>query len=532
MRIFNILKNDYIRLFIKRESRVVLGKNNSTLWLLSVVLAVTFLAISFSNASLNYLSHKMEDPFINWVDIKNEYGEGNFIGLEYALDSDENKATYHYRDYQYDFYNTWMFFGRNSSNIQYLKCRFFEDLNIPLVEAILSEDNVIKDWRISDLSALDENSIGMILTHEAMKKLGYDEAPAYINLMMHHLSSSDGYGVSAAEYGFEVYDGFVEVPFPVLAVVDRLPGNVDLISTAYLNQQRWNDIVHPFNLAVHPEYADNLSYFITDNIDIKEFSKVVNLIANEIAGVKLDVDDKSFWTPEIINFRKGRFVVLDCYDEIDYEQWAAINKRIIEKFGDMNVYRVYAYEFCTYNLSTKAYLSVHFEDLDKLRDFENYVRDEFNVKIDMSQINAKENFNSVSTMGNILSALIIVFAIVCIILFIVNLLQSYFQKIKRNLGTFKAFGISNHDLISVYVLIMVGIVVAAIFISVSTTWLIQIVMHVCGVLKDGAFDYLSLWSAKTICSIVVIVVAAVVTVHRVMKRLLKATPGDLIYDRQ
>ena len=73
MRIFNILKNDYIRLFIKRESRVVLGKNNSTLWLLSVVLAVTFLAISFSNASLNYLSHKMEDPFINWVDIKNEY---------------------------------------------------------------------------------------------------------------------------------------------------------------------------------------------------------------------------------------------------------------------------------------------------------------------------------------------------------------------------------------------------------------------------------------------------------------------------
>ena len=87
-------------------------------------------------------------------------------------------------------------------------------------------------------------------------------------------------------------------------------------------------------------------------------------------------------------------------------------------------------------------------------------------------------------MGNILSALIIVFAIVCIILFIVNLLQSYFQKIKRNLGTFKAFGISNHDLISVYVLIMVGIVVAAIFISVSTTWLIQIVMHVCGKVKD------------------------------------------------
>ena len=135
-------------------------------------------------------------------------------------------------------------------------------------------------------------------------------------------------------------------------------------------------------------------------------------------------------------------------------------------------------------------------------------------------------------MGNILSALIIVFAIVCIILFIVNLLQSYFQKIKRNLGTFKAFGISNRDLISVYVLIMAGIIVTAIMISVSATWFIQIALHLCGILKDGVFDYLSLWSFKTVCSIVVIVVAAIVTVYRVMKSLLKATPGDLIYDRQ
>ena len=75
----DMLKNDYFRLFVKREGKVVLGKNNSNLWLLTAVLVATFLAISFSNASLKYLSYKMNDPFINWVDIKNEYGEGDFI---------------------------------------------------------------------------------------------------------------------------------------------------------------------------------------------------------------------------------------------------------------------------------------------------------------------------------------------------------------------------------------------------------------------------------------------------------------------
>jgi ABC-type antimicrobial peptide transport system permease subunit len=248
--------------------------------------------------------------------------------------------------------------------------------------------------------------------------------------------------------------------------------------------------------------------------------------------VSLDYDDSSFYLPEITPFREGSFIIIDSYDGLSYQDWAAINKRLLDEYGSQGLYRVYEYDFSEYTINEKAYLSVHFDDLDKLGDFETYVRETFNVKIDMTQINAKENFNAVSTMGNILSALIIVFAIICIILFIVNLLKSYFQKIKRNLGTFKAFGISNRDLISVYVLIMAGIVISAIVVSVSATWFVQGALHICGVLKDGVFDYLSLWSFKTVCSIFVIIVAAIFTVYIVMKDLLKATPGDLIYDRQ
>ncbi|MBO5419933.1 MAG: ABC transporter permease [Bacteroidales bacterium] len=527
MKMFDILKNDYFRLFVKREGKVVLGKNFSNLWLLTAVLTATFLAIAFSNGSLDYLSYKMDDPFINWVDIKNEYGEGDFYGLEYALDSEENKEKYHYSGYQGDFYTAMMFYGRTDDNVQYLKCRFFQDLNTPLVEKILEDDNVVRNWKVEDLAAVHPNTIGVVITEEAMKKLGYDKAPSFID----HQRWSEG--TDATEYGFDMPDeGFVRLPVPVLAVVKRLPGNVDLISGSYFYKQYNNDDTFPFYLCKE-NYARTLCYFIPSEVETAKVKAIVDKAASKLTEAEIVMDELSFYVPEIQPFRQGTFVVFDCYDDyLSYSSLKEINAAVMDSFKDNDVHRVFSYEFSDYELSQRAYISVHFNDLHKLRDFESYIRDNFKVKIEMSQINAKENFNAVSTMGHILSWGIIVFAIVCIILFIVNLLQSYFQKVKRNLGTFKAFGISNRDLISVYVLIMSVIIIAAIVMSVSATWLVQGTMHVCGILKDGVFDYLSLWSYKTVSSIVIIVFASVYTVYAVMHRLLKATPGDLIYDRQ
>lgn len=524
MKIFDVIKNDYFRLFVEREGKVVLGKNYSSLWLLTSVLVATFLAIAFSNASLDYLSYKMDDPFINWVDIQNEFGEGDFMGLEYDLDSDENKEKFHYKSYQADYSFSFMVMGKEDDNQQYFKCRFFQDINSDLVEEILKKDNVVKGWRVKDLAAVDPNTVGVIMTEEAMIRLGYDSAPNFVDFSR----CSPG----ADSYGFRfTFDDYVRTPVPVLAVVKRLPGNVDIISSVYLYQQMRNDYTYPFNLA-KSSYAENLTYFLPEDVDMQDFYDHVRNTAAEFTDAEMDLDENIFYVPEIVPFREGTFVVVSSYDHVAYDVWRAIDDEVRTQYAKKGVHRVFAYEFSPYQPSQKAFISVHFNDLNKLRDFETYVRDNFDVKIEMSQVNAKENFNAVSAMGNVLSWVIIIFAIVCIILFIVNLLQSYFQKVKRNLGTFKAFGISNRDLTSVYVLIMAAIILTAILISLSVTWLIQGGLHLCGILKDGVFDYLSLWSFKTVCSVVVIILASVYTVYVVMSRLLKATPGDLIYDRQ
>ena len=182
-------------------------------------------------------------------------------------------------------------------------------------------------------------------------------------------------------------------------------------------------------------------------------------------------------------------------------------------------------------LPQAAYLSLNFHSLDSIRAFEKFVREDFKVQIEMSQVNAKENFNAVSIMANILSWAMIIFSIVCIIMFIINMLQSYFQKVKRNLGTFKAFGMDSNELIKVYVFILLTIIVAAILIAISMTWLVELLLPCMDIMKDGKYNYLALWNTKTVYSIVIVLVATVATVFIVMGRLLRQTPGDLIYDR-
>ena len=526
MKLYDVLKNDYFRLFVKRESKVVLGRKLSTLWLLTAVLTVTFLAIAFSNASLNYLSFKMEDPFINWVDIKNNYSkEQNLEGMLIALEDDSIKEKYHIHNVQTDHYMSRMFWNASGDDAFYTKIRYLESLNTVLVDAILSDDNIVNGWSIGGSERIEPESIGVLITHELMTKLGYEEAPSFI-----YLQAGGCHG--AEEYGFDVdADGMAMSPVPVLAVVKRLPGNVDIIASSYLYKQTESD-EKPFNLC-QAIYAENLLYFVPSSISIDDFKNNVKRIAKKHTDAVLDVDNQSPYVPQIKNFKDGDLVrITSDYEVLDYATWRSINLDILNMYAENDVHRVYEYTFGDANLLTASYISIHFKDLDMLEEFEEYVDSEFKVGIEMSQVNAKHNFNVVSAMGNILSWAIIVFAIIAIILFVVNLLQSYFQKVKRNLGTFKAFGISNGDLISVYVLIMAAIILTAVVLSVSITWIIQGGLHICGILKDGTFDYLSLWSVKTVCSIAVIVVVSIYTVGAVMHKLLKATPGDLIYDRQ
>ena len=517
--------DDFFSLFVKREWKVVLGHKFSNLWLLVAMLTVTFMAIAFSSASLNYLSDKMNDPFIKWVDIKNSYGEGDFVGLESALNLSENRERFDYNSYQSDYYFSYMFFGAEGNMLQYFQCRFFQDIQTELVSAILSEDNVVRHTCVADISTLSNESAGIIITDNALSKLGYEEAPAYIDLC--HFSEG------ADSLGFSLYDNkFARVPVPVLAVVKRLPSSVDIISTKFFYEQENNDNSYPFNLSCNHEYSESLRYFLPESISVDAFSSSLAEVASLMSSRETQIDEYSFYKPEIIPYLPGRYVsLIGVEDPLIPMEVNAINDVVMEKWKDKGVCRVFDYNFSPYEISEKTYLSVYFNKLKQIKQFEDFVG-EYKVKIDMSLINSKDNYNAVSVMANILSWAIIIFAIVCVILYIVDLLKSYFQKVKRNIGTFKAFGVSNKRLVNIYLLIVEATIAIATLIGLSVTFIVQECFQLFGLLKEGTYNYLALGSPKTFATIIIILVASVITIYQVMGQLLKQTPGDLIYDRE
>lgn len=531
MGVFKMINNDYFRLFVKREGKVVLGKNYSNILILSLVLSATFLAIAFSNGSLQYLKFKMDDPFINWVDIKNEFNEGDFESLTYALSDEANAEEFHYRDFQSDYQFSYFFFGKEDDVNQYLNCRFFGRLNTQLVEAILSKDNVVDGCAIENLNSLSEKSIGVIITSDVLEKLGYDKAPSYIDLY--------AYSPGADKLGFKLDHDRARAPIPVLGVVKKLPGNVDLISSTYFFSQASNDMTHPFNLSKE-EYAGTLSFFVPADVDLALFQDTISEAITAVNdSLNFAFDPFSFYPEEQISYKFSTnggqtiasFLNVKCDDELfPVDVVKNVIASVESKFAGQDVHRLYPYNFRNHQLPYQSYISVHFDDLNNIKAFESFVN-QFKVKIEMSQINAKENFNAVSLMANILSWAMIAFAIICIILFLVNLLKSYFQKVKRNLGTFKAFGISNSELISVYLLIMLFLVTVSLAVSLVFVFAVEVMLPVFGIMKEGHFNYLALWNDKTLWSAVIIVVSSVITIWKVMSNMLKSTPGDLIYDR-
>lgn len=525
MKLKDIITNDYFRLFFTREGKVVLGKRRANLWLLSVVLFVTFLAIAFSNASLGYLDIKMNDPFINWVDIKYDAGsDGDYWLLKESLKDETLMETYHFTGYQTDKYK-YMNFATANHDSRPLDCRFFADIQTLLVQAILDKDNVIGGHSIA-LDKLINTSYGIIITQNALvNKLGYEnEIPAFVNIRAFCDSEAE------EEFGVVIDGNYSEVPIPVLAVVKQLPNSMDAIGTKHFYECDRAKVFNMYNSV----YFSSFIYYLPNNVNSSEFVSFIEETTVEQTDLTFETDD-DYSMPELASHANGKFVSLfyDYEDDVDFDVNYAIHSAVMEKYGNKGVFRVYQYfpDGDLLDNDSDDFISVHFEDLDKVVEFQQFAKEECNIDIEMSQINAKENFNEVSIMANILSWTMIVFAIVCIILFIVNLLQSYFQKVKRNLGTFKAFGMGNKQLISIYVLIMVVIICIAIVIAIVSTLFIQYMLPLLGILKDGIYNYIDLWSGKTLGAVVIIIAASITTVYVVMSTQLKATPGDLIYDR-
>jgi hypothetical protein len=512
-----------MKLLMARESKEVVGRRGQNLWLLTLVLIATFASIAFSEGSMIYLKEKMEDPFTNWVNIvSNQENAAMVDKFRDSLLLPENQQRYDYSQVLMDQFTYRTMMG-SGGRMQYLSIRFFERMKTSLMDAILSEENLMANCHI-DTTLIVDQTMGLILSMEAARRLGYDEnhLPSYIS----YLSYNEG----ADSLGLKLVQGdLLPVSLPVLAVVRRLPGNVDIIGSNFLFEQFYNDATHPFDFCTNEaDYLHSLLFFVVDG-QREAFEQAVkkNVADSLRANTQFFIlDDLSAMQP----WKIGSMVQVDLGGQLlPRESYQQVADAVTQTFSPDDVQRVFRLAVKERSSRRGSYLSVAFRSLRHISEFEDFAKRD-SVQLEMEQVHSKQNFDAVTRIAAVLSAAMVVFAIVCIIMFMVNMLQAYFQKVKRNIGTFKAFGMNAKGLIEVYIIILVAIVCAAVILALLITWAIQLMLPLVGVEKDG-FNYLSLWCPTTYVAAGIILASTVVTVVVVMTRLLSQTPGDLIYDR-
>jgi hypothetical protein len=514
---------DFYKLFLIKEGKELAGKRIKNVLGLFAILLMTFLAIGFGEGGLDYLQIKMMDPFINWINIpipSNRSEETpSFIN---SLDNDTVKNLFKYNNIKsYSHFNQY-FFDINGKQLQ-ADGRTIETSS-PLLVDILSSKYIIKGIKYENVEDyFGDQSVGLIVCKDFLNKLGYiNSYPAFLQMV---------YPISN--------DIDLKVPLPIICIVKQLPGMVSMMATPLFYKETNYTIDHPFNISSN-SYQKYLRYFIPENSGVENWQKRITGLLNKyqngiVKDSYVESYKKSYQDGSIIQFNidtnsLSKGIRADLLDEF-------IQKSLSKK--ENQITRIYDYQFGRLDKTelSQDYLSVYFSSLDSITQFQQFVQKKLDLKIEMSQIDAKENYNFVSKLTLITSLFLIIFSIISVSMFLSNLIKSHFERIKKNIGTFKAFGLDNKRLIITYSVISFFFV----FTAAATAFLLADLLGSIGAIKillgglglnlEKGYLYFNLLTQKSLYTFLIIIALSTFIVFMRMLRMLKHTPGDLIYER-
>lgn len=506
-------KNDAIKLFLDKEGKELRGKHDFNFFVLVAIFAVAIFSIGFGAASIKYLQYKMDDPFINWVDIivrQKISDKSSKMPLEQFLNDSKLRNEIQFEAPE-DNYLLNIDFRHQSKpkNIQ-LQGRSI-DSHSSILDKILDNSNVIAR---RGLPFRDEE-LGLIVTEATLKDLGYTEGiPAFIYLA---LSFDDG---ACEEIGIDAgVNGNYPVAFPIVAVVKQLPGmNSFLFSKRFLQDCSASNKTS-FDIT---EEDNNRALIIVGN------SSEVELVAQEMRKEGYLVSSEKYsssWDDNLF--------ALTIEAEASDENAPMLYNRLFKDISVAHPTVTRTYEFQpiqNFVLDDPAYYSVQIKNLAKIKMFQARLYEECGIKLEMTSVDQKTNFQFVQRMGNILSICIILIAVLFICFFISFMLSTHFQRIQRNLGTFKAFGISNATLYYVYIILLLKITMFAFAIAFIFAWGCNALLNLLTKIENG-YNWIEVLVWQNLLLLLLAIVASIIASYWVAKEKLQHTPGDLIYNR-
>jgi len=521
------LPEDFKKLFYKRETEALIGKNSRNLWLVFGIFFVLFISLGFAFGSIKYFRDKSTDVFVRYVtsDIKatsggiiNQIRSKLFIlkndkeTLDKHMVNDIEFFIHNYRDFALP--------GKIPRNVKFRSITW----NDPLVNEIIKETGIVGN------GFLDSTDYGVIITEDLLiKKLGWNKKRS---IYPKFLTYSPGIGK--------------DVIVPVRAVVTALPDGFEMIATNMLVIDSYQSRIFKGN-----NNKNNLLIYI--DCDLEYMEEITTHVQNFIDKTQSNYPkvygstiDTCFISSEpIIKIEINFDNTISQVQLEDYFTEFANLPELLEsiKIDSQKIYRGCYFtnpsnpQFfdLKYHKSRIHEYTVVFKELKQIKEFAKYLEEEINTKLEMTKIEQLRNYSLVVNLARILAFILIIFSSFLVSLFLSNILSNHLQSIKMNVGTFKAFGVEVNRIYFVTMQVFLVIpMVGALIISGILGYtkvvfgILQLITGEFRLEKELYFDFNN-W-------LMVVTIAIIITINiflfkKIINNKLGGAPSDLIYDR-
>ena len=503
-----MLNIQFFKKFAKPELKSIAGKRYSNLLVLSTILILSMMAIGLGEGAISYLDKKMNNPFVSFVNVKIPMGNPYTIDqMEQIHDKDNPVVSF------YDFYGFKKPYAvyDNYANFTNLDLNITENAKVrrgsesdPVYEFILKEDKTTAS------NNFDFDGWGCVVSLDYLtneNKLNFeDKNSSFLNLRK---------PVNGEHIHFSV---------PIQGFVKSFPDDIDVL----LGEKLFKALEDP-DFWTSLEYQDSnrnsyLQYYVVNDTTLENY-----LVKNDFKEIEYD---------DIIH-EGGRMFKLDNL---------TLNQRtqIINNLPEIND-SYYVLDFNLVNsprevdIDKELFVFEFYKDkLDRISDFNDFLKDKTlddgkTLEIDMRIIESKKNFDLFNKLANLLSLALIFFSIFSIVLYITNLIVSHISKNKKNLGTLKAFGLSNNNIILIYsaisiTLISISFVISFLVSELIGNMLVGLIAQYFNIGDASSLNYISY--PVHVLAAFFIVLPSVAIYFKLWWNLRGNTPGDLIYGRE
>lgn len=498
------LRGDFQKVFFRNELQSLVGKNHGALFVLAFIYWLTWLSLGYATGGLSTLEKRMDNPYTNWVDWPIPSGKSDkYLAVETYLKDPAIRDSFFLKDVR-GYVREMRVFKHAKTQEHYYKRGRTMDQDDELLKRILDSKsgNVIAGLRdIDEDTEIDH--CGLIVRAEMLLSLGYDD-PADQKMLPITVDTHTVY-------------------LPIVSVVRDLPNLSDYICSPNL----YNALNLSFEKTGFLTKPTGSTYEIWLTIDEEDSQKVKQTLSEILDSFQINNINRT----EIKLNTHEQVYLYQVVFENSYpsDTMAVLRHRIKSTWPEPAIVQDYTQWECPVGaygrIEEPYYAAFNFKQLDRVRPFKQMMQDQLGIELSLDQIEDKENFALVSSLTYLVSIGLFFFSIVSIILFITNKLRSHLQQNRANIGTFKAFGLSNQLLARIYTsvimsFLLIGLILPAVFACLYE-----------GLNLYFKISMITLFDVRILFAFGLLIAAGYWASVLTIRAILKDTPGNLIYGR-